>query len=140
MSGDIISISIPPFPDFIEGNYRIMRKGQSHIDRRNLGFFDLIVVKKGRLFLAEENERYEVRENEMFILLPDRHHYSWQPCLEDTGFYWLHFYTTAQWRQSQRASRFVSRLPIPEQHFHQCSYTLHPVSYTHLTLPTICSV
>lgn len=135
MSGNIISISIPPFPDFIEGNYRVMRKGQSHIDRRNLSFFDLIVVKKGRLFLAEENERYEIRENEMYILLPDRHHYSWQPCLEDTGFYWLHFYTAAQWKQSQRASRFVSRLPIPEQHFHQCSYTLHLPKYAAIKEP-----
>ena len=93
------------------------------------------MVKKGRLFLAEENERYEIRENEMFILLPDRHHYSWQPCLEDTGFYWLHFYTTAQWKQSQRASRFVSRLPIPEQHFHQCSYTLHLPKYAAIKEP-----
>lgn len=125
MSGDIISISTPPFPDFIEGNFRKMRKGQSHVDRRNLGFFDLIVVKKGTLYLEEDDRRYEIKENEMFILLPDKHHCSWQPCQEDTGFYWLHFYTTAQWKQSEKASRFVSKLPIPEQHYHQCSYTLH---------------
>ena len=125
MSGDIISISTPPFPDFIEGNFRKMRKGQSHVDRRNLGFFDLIVVKKGALYLEEDDRRYEIKENEMFILLPDKHHCSWQPCQEDTGFYWLHFYTTAQWKQSEKASRFVSKLPIPEQHYHQCSYTLH---------------
>ena len=125
MSGDIISISTPPFPDFIEGNFQKMRKGQSHVDRRNLGFFDLIVVKKGALYLEEDDRRYEIKENEMFILLPDKHHCSWQPCQEDTGFYWLHFYTTAQWKQSEKASRFVSKLPIPEQHYHQCSYTLH---------------
>ena len=112
MSGDMISISIPPFPDFIEGNYKIMRKGQSHVERKNLGFFDLIAVKKGALFLAEGEKQYEVKENEMFILLPDRHHYSWKPCQEDTGFYWLHFYTTAQWKQGPKASRFVSKLPI----------------------------
>ncbi|MBS6766132.1 MAG: AraC family transcriptional regulator [Clostridium sp.] len=135
MAGDIISISIPPFPDFIEGNYRTMRKGQSHVDRRNLGYFDLIVVEKGCLFLAEENERYEIRENEMFILLPDRHHYSWRPCQEETGFYWLHFYTTAQWKQGKRASRFVSRLPIPDQHYHQCSYTLHLPKYAAIKEP-----
>ena len=76
----MISISIPPFPDFIEGNYKIMRKGQSHVERKNLGFFDLIAVKKGALFLAEGEKQYEVKENEMFILLPDRHHYSWKPC------------------------------------------------------------
>ena len=38
MSGDIISVSVPPFPDFIEGNYRVFKKGQSHIERRNLGY------------------------------------------------------------------------------------------------------
>lgn len=125
MSGDIISISVPPFPDFIEGNYRIFKKGQSHIERRNLGYFDLILVKKGCLFLQEDEECYEIGENEMFILLPDRHHLSWKPCEEETGFYWLHFYTTSQWKQSQRASIFVSKLPIPELHYHQFSYTLH---------------
>lgn len=137
MAGDIISISIPPFPDFIEGNYRTMRKGQSHVDRKNLGFFDLIVVKKGALFLAEDEEKYEIRKNEMFILLPDRHHYSWKPCEEDTGFYWLHFYTTAQWKQGQKASRFISRLPIPELHYHQCSYTLHLPKYARIREPEL---
>ena len=125
MSDDIISISVPPFPDFIEGNYRMMKKGQNHINRRNLGYFDLIAVKKGKLFLSEDDSQYVVKENELFILLPDRHHFSWRPCQEDTEFYWLHFYTTAQWRQSRRASRFISNLPIPELHYHQCSYTLH---------------
>ena len=137
MSGDIISISTPPFPDFIEGNFRNMRKGQSHVDRKNLGFFDLIVVKKGCLFLAEEESKYTVNANEMIILLPDRHHYSWQPCQEDTGFYWLHFYTTAQWKQSEKASRFISKLPIPELHYHQCSYTLHLPKYAVIKEPEL---
>lgn len=80
MSDDIISISVPPFPDFIEGNYRMMKKGQNHINRRNLGYFDLIAVKKGKLFLSEDDSQYVVKENELFILLPDRHHFSWRPC------------------------------------------------------------
>ena len=137
MSGDIISISTPPFPDFIEGNFRNMRKGQSHVDRKNLGFFDLIVVKKGCLFLAEEEQKYTIHANEMIILLPDKHHYSWKPCQEDTGFYWLHFYTTAQWKQSEKASRFISKLPIPELHYHQCSYTLHLPKYAEIKEPEL---
>ena len=91
MSGDIISISVPPFPDFIEGNYRTMRKGQSHVDRKNLGFFDLIVVKKGALFLAEDEEQYEIRKNEMFILLPDRHHVRKTPAF--TGFIFIRLHS-----------------------------------------------
>ena len=133
----MISISIPPFHDFIEGNYKIMRKGQSHVERKNLGFFDLIAVKKGTLFLAEGEKQYEVKENEMFILLPDRHHYSWKPCQEDTGFYWLHFYTTAQWKQGPKASRFVSKLPISGQQYHQCSYTLHLQKYSTIKEPEL---
>ncbi len=125
MNGDIISISVPPFPDFIEGNYRIFKKGEHHIERTNLGYFDLIIVDKGSLFLEEENQRYEINENEMFILLPDKHHCSWKPCEEDTGFYWMHFYTNAPWKQSLRSDTFKSMLPIPDLHFHQRSYTLH---------------
>lgn len=125
MSGDIISISVPPFPDFIEGNYRVFRKGQMHPERIGLGYFDLIVVKKGSLFLQEDGKDYTVRENEFFILLPDRHHGSWKACEEETAFYWIHFYTTAQWNQDEKPSHFVSDLPIPDLHFHQCSYTLH---------------
>ncbi len=125
MSRNIISISIPPFPDFIEGNYHVTKKGECHIERRNLGYFDLILVKTGTLFLEENDVCYTIGENEMFILLPDGHHRSWKPCEQDTGFYWLHFYTTTQWRQSEQASIFVSSLPIPDLHFHQRSYTLH---------------
>lgn len=137
MAGSIISISVPPFPDFIEGNYRIIKKGHSHVERENLGYFDLIIVKKGCLFLAEEGQEYEISKNQMFILLPDKHHYSWKPCQEDTGFYWLHFYTTSEWKQSETASIFVSKLPIPELHFHQCSYTLHLPKYADVKEPEL---
>lgn len=125
MTERVISISVPPFPDFIEGNVRVFKKNHNHPDRTNLGYFDLIVVKQGHLFLAEEDDRYEIGPNEMFILLPDKHHFSWKPCEEETEFYWIHFYTTAPWKESDRPSRFTSLLPIPDLHYHQRSYTLH---------------
>lgn len=46
MDNQIISISLPPFPDFIEGNHRTFLKGQYHPDRRNLGYFDIGVSIK----------------------------------------------------------------------------------------------
>ncbi|RKI43161.1 AraC family transcriptional regulator [bacterium D16-51] len=137
MSDSIISISIPPFPDFIEGDYRVIKKGKSHIERKNLGYFDVIVVKEGCLFLGEDDQNYEIGANEMFILLPDRHHYSWKPCEEDTGFYWLHFYTTSRWEQSDKAAMFISQLPIPELHFHQYSYTLHLAKHISIKEPEL---
>lgn len=138
MNDDIISISVPPFPDFIEGNFRIFKKGESHIERTNLGYFDLIIIKKGCLFLEENDECYEIKENEMFILLPDGHHRSWKPCDEETQFYWMHFYTTAPWKQGLRAGTLESILPIPELHFHQySSYTLHLSKHTAVNEPEL---
>lgn len=124
MDQQIISISMPPFPSFIEGNYITFKAGQSHDHRYNIGFFDLIFVKKGALFLREDGKKYTIHANEMFILLPNGEHDSWQPCEEETSFFWMHIYTTSRWQQSNFPMRFVSELPIPELHFHQKSYTL----------------
>ncbi len=137
MSGEMISISIPPFPDFIEGNVKIFKEGQYHPNRKNLGYFDLIVVKKGVLYLQEEMKRYTIKENELIVLLPDKHHYSWKPCEQETVFYWIHFYTTAQWKQSDGPSRFISNLPIPDLHYHQHSYTLNLPKHAKIKEPIL---
>lgn len=125
MEQEIISISLPPFPDFIEGNRRVFQKDQYHPDRNNLGYFDLIIVKSGTLYLTEADQKYTVKAGQMLILLPDQHHFAHKPVPEETVFYWLHFYTKAQWQQGAKRKYFISALPIPELHYHQRSYTLH---------------
>lgn len=125
METEIISISLPPFPDFIEGNHRIFQAGQNHPDRENLGYFDLIFVKRGTLYLTEADKAYTIGLNQLFILLPDQHHFAHRPVDTDTEIDWLHFYTKAQWHQGTKRTYFVSELPIPELHYHQRSYTIH---------------
>ncbi|QIL50391.1 helix-turn-helix transcriptional regulator [Weissella coleopterorum] len=125
MDRKIISIALPPFPNFIEGNLAIFQKGQLHPNRKELGYFDLIFVKSGRLFITEAGVNYTINPNEMFILLPNQHHYSWKACEEQTEFFWIHIYTTAQWDESEHPKHFTSMLPIPDLHFHQRNYTLH---------------
>lgn len=137
MDQQIISISMPPFPSFIEGNYITFKAGQSHDHRYNIGFFDLIFVKKGALFLREDGKKYTIHANEMFILLPNGEHDSWQPCEEETSFFWMHIYTTSRWQQSNFPMRFVSELPIPELHFHQKSYTLQLPKLGEITEPNL---
>lgn len=137
MDQQIISISMPPFPSFIEGNYITFKAGQSHDHRYNIGFFDLIFVKKGALFLREDGKKYTIHANEMFILLPNGEHDSWQPCEEEARFFWMHIYTTSRWQQSNFPMRFVSELPIPELHFHQKSYTLQLPKLGEITEPNL---
>ncbi|WP_438444968.1 helix-turn-helix domain-containing protein [Gorillibacterium sp. sgz5001074] len=82
--------SIPP-PYYLESGYVRYLPGDQHPSRRNLGVFDLIVVEQGMLHLGEEASRWEVGPGQVLLLLPDRYHYSVQPCTEETRFYWLHF-------------------------------------------------
>jgi AraC-like DNA-binding protein len=121
----IISIAIPPFPIFIEGNLTEYRKGAWHPDRKNLEYFDMIFVKEGTLYLGEEGIDYTVRKNEMLVLLPDKHHYAIKPTDEVTEFYWLHFYTTGNYVQSNQARQLESNIPIPSLHFHNKFQTIH---------------
>ncbi|MGG4466585.1 hypothetical protein ABER68_00945 [Paenibacillus alvei] len=71
---EIVSIAVPPFPIFIEGNITLYEKGTSHPDRSELEYFDIILVKKGRLYLTENKKEFIVNKNEMLLLLPFKHH------------------------------------------------------------------
>ncbi|WP_251552291.1 helix-turn-helix transcriptional regulator [Neobacillus muris] len=121
----IISIAIPPFPIFIEGNLTEYGTGVMHPDRRNLPYFDIILVKEGALYLGEEGIDYTVKKNEMLVLLPNKHHYPVKPTDETTQFYWIHFFTTGNYVQSHQARQLESNIPIPSLHFHNKFHTLH---------------
>jgi AraC-like DNA-binding protein len=121
----IISIAIPPFPIFIEGNLTEYPKGTLHPERTNLEYFDIIFVKEGALYLGEEGKDYTVTKNEMLILLPHKHHYPLKPTDEITKFYWMHFYTTGNYEESNQARQLESNIPIPSLHFHNKFHTIH---------------
>ncbi|WP_054957452.1 helix-turn-helix transcriptional regulator [Paenibacillus dakarensis] len=121
----IISIAVPPFPIFIEGNLTEFDKGTMHPDRKNLKYFDIIIVKEGALYLGEEGAEYTVRKNEMLVLLPNKHHYPLKPTDEITQFYWMHFFTTGNYEQSNQAKQLESNIPIPSLHFHNKYHTIH---------------
>lgn len=128
----IISIAVPPFPIFIEGNLTEFDKGTLHPDRKNLKYFDIIIVKEGTLYLGEEGADYTVKKNEMLVLLPNKHHYPLKPTDEVTKFYWVHFFTTGNYEQSDQARQLESDIPIPSLHFHNKFHTIH--------LPKKCSL
>lgn len=120
-----ISIAIPPFPIFIEGNLTEYEIGTLHPDRKNLEYFDIIFVKEGALYIGEEGEDYTVRKDEMLVLLPNKHHYPLKPTDEITKFYWIHLFTSGNYVQSHQARQLESDIPIPSLHFHNKFHTLH---------------
>ncbi|WP_044748753.1 helix-turn-helix transcriptional regulator [Bacillus alveayuensis] len=86
----LLVFSVPPFPTFIKGGEATFVKGEKHF-RRTFSVFDLLYVKKGKLYMTETNETFAIGEGEYIILLPEREHFGHQPCEEDTHFVWLHF-------------------------------------------------
>ncbi|MHC5375118.1 AraC family transcriptional regulator [Enterococcus sp. LJL120] len=122
---NILSLIVPPFPTFIEGNLTRYNAGHSHPKRNHLPYFDLIFVIKGQLFLTEDQQDYTVSKGDMLILSPFSNHYATQPCQEDTNFYWLHFHYDGHWEMSDYPVDLSSNIFMPDLHYHNEDYTLH---------------
>lgn len=87
------SVSLPalPLPYCLGAGVTHYVPGEQHPARRGIGVYDLIVVKRGVLYLGEEQSIWEVKAGESVLLLPDAYHYPFRPCDTETTFYWLHF-------------------------------------------------
>lgn len=99
----ILQFTSPPLPHYIAGGFSTFQKGQKHLNRRNIGVFDLLVVTEGCLYIGEDDRHYEVAAGHALILRPDQHHYPTEGCRDTTASYWLHFNTGGKWGSSEHA-------------------------------------
>lgn len=90
-----LSIYAPPYPFFLYSGDALFRSGDRHAQRSGLGAFDMLFVEYGCLYMVEDGEYYEVKQNEALLLSPAQTHRAYKRCTEETYFHWLHFYTTA---------------------------------------------
>lgn len=130
-----LSFLAPPFPYFIEGNLTTYKKGQWHPDRYNLGYFDVIIMKEGSLYLGEENESWRLSPNEVLILEPNKHHFPIEPCLEEAVFYWFHFQTKEKWCVQKEQKSLEPDQPVPTLHYYSENNTLHLPKHQKLVNP-----
>ncbi|MBP1154653.1 MULTISPECIES: AraC family transcriptional regulator [unclassified Paenibacillus] len=99
----ILQFTAPPLPYYIVSDYTLFQPGQKHLNRRNIGVFDLLVVTSGCIYIGEEDQRYEISAGHALILRPDRYHYPTEACRAETRYYWLHFNTTGSWGSTESA-------------------------------------
>jgi len=130
-----LSFLAPPLPYFIEGNITNYTQGQKHPNRYNLGYFDVIILKKGCLYLGEENQKWTVLPGEVLILEPNKHHFPVHPCTEDTLFYWFHFQTKNKWSVQQNHDKVESDDTISTMHYYAENNTIHLPKYQTLASP-----
>ncbi len=124
-----IHFAAPPLPHYISGGRMRYEVGDRHPNRRAIEVFDLLAVRKGALYIAEEDRTYEVGEGEALILRPDIHHYGFERCAETTDFYWTHFQTTGEWHAGQEPWSGIQADQAEEAPF------FRPIERFTLTLP-----
>lgn len=99
MNSPILHFITPPIPYFIDCGRAHYDAGDYHISRNCIGVFDLIIVKKGILPIAENDLQWELKEGQFLILRPDEHHYGFAPCPIETEIIWIHFQTFGSWKE-----------------------------------------
>lgn len=87
---NVLSFSIFPYPLFIKGGLATFQPGAKHF-RRIFTVFDLIYVKKGTMYITEDNEQFCISEGQYILLVPGLDHYGHDTHTEETDFYWIHF-------------------------------------------------
>ena len=100
---ELLEFTVPPLPHYIAGGLTDFYAGDKHMNRRNIGLFDMLAVVGGCLYIGEEDRRYEVGAGTALILRPDRYHYATEGCREPTRYYWLHFQAEGEWRATPDA-------------------------------------
>ncbi|CAM4063782.1 helix-turn-helix domain-containing protein [Paenibacillus alkaliterrae] len=116
----------PPMPHYINGGEDTYPIGGKHVDRSNIGVFDLIVVTRGCLFMEEAGAAIDIPADHYAILRPDQTHRTTKACTEETHFYWLHFQTVGEWSAAEE------RLPLT---LSQQGQPYAPIDYFPFCLP-----
>jgi AraC-like DNA-binding protein len=109
-----IIINAPSYPYFVLAGSANYRPGDIHRKRSGIGFFDLIVVEEGTLFMEVEDGYYPVEKNGVLIIPPDQAHGGYQVCRERTQFHWMHFYSNEVFTISDmpKANKKRSSFPV----------------------------
>ncbi|RAV04706.1 AraC family transcriptional regulator [Paenibacillus sp. YN15] len=106
---EYILIESPPYPFFVYAGDALFRPGDFHRQRSAMGYFDILFVESGCLYMEENGNKYEVRENDVLVLHPQHTHRSYKACEEETYFHWLHFLTTEHfWMANSFPKEWVS--------------------------------
>lgn len=81
--------SVSPLPQLVTIGSSVWKPGMRHFSR-NFGLYDVLFVKSGCIYMAEEDRQYEVRAGHMLTLEPGKTHVGYRETSEDTKLYWLH--------------------------------------------------
>ncbi|RKN79207.1 AraC family transcriptional regulator [Paenibacillus ginsengarvi] len=80
---------VSPLPQLVTVGHAVWKPGMQHFSR-SFGLYDVLFVKTGCIYMAEDNREYEVRAGHILTLEPDKTHVGYRATEEDTELYWVH--------------------------------------------------
>ncbi|TNJ65597.1 helix-turn-helix domain-containing protein [Paenibacillus hemerocallicola] len=81
--------SVSPLPQLVTVGYGVWKPGMRHFSR-NFGLYDVLFVRTGCIYMAEDEKEYEVRAGHMLALEPGKTHVGYRDSTEETELYWIH--------------------------------------------------
>ncbi|CAM4200910.1 helix-turn-helix transcriptional regulator [Paenibacillus typhae] len=85
-----LEFTIPPLPKFVTVGLAVWSPGDRHF-ARTFGVYDLLLVKRGTLYMAEQGKEYAIGPGRLLVLEAGLPHEGYKVCEEDTEIYWVHF-------------------------------------------------
>lgn len=85
-----LELAIPPLPSLLTVGRAVWAPGSRH-QTRSFDAYDLILVKKGAMYMREDDTEYVIQDGQLLLLEPGRIHSGTQACSEPTAVYWVHF-------------------------------------------------
>ncbi|SET70329.1 AraC family transcriptional regulator [Paenibacillus sp. NFR01] len=85
-----LEFAIPPLPQFVTVGHAIWSPGDRHF-ARTFGVYDLLLVKRGTLYMTEQGTEYEIGPGNLLVLEAGLPHVGHKACSENTEIYWVHF-------------------------------------------------
>lgn len=103
-----------PFQYNFAGKFTAPNAGWMHMTRQ-LWDFELIVVTRGTLYIADQDERFTVEKGQYLLMPPTPRQQGFRA--SDCAFYWLHFQPLTPWealeREEPSAAQDAMSLVIP---------------------------
>lgn len=81
--------SVSPMPQLVTVGHGVWKPGMRHFSR-NFGLYDVLFVRSGCMYMAEDGREYEVRAGHMLTLEPGKTHVGYRESEEETEIVWVH--------------------------------------------------
>ncbi|MGN7456598.1 AraC family transcriptional regulator [Paenibacillus pasadenensis] len=100
----VMTFRCPPLPFLVDARRRTYGAGEEHPGRIDLGWFELLYVRRGRLRIREAQRLWTAEAGQALLLPPGAARWSGGACAEETEVELVHFQSSGDWEETAAGS------------------------------------